>query len=594
MATVYSAAKQKNHLEEGSRTQNWRETYLSYLPRHRKHRWIIYTVLFVMFIMVILQLIYPWNKGLLFAEVNGISVRLGDHDEMAKIITEQFAATKITLTVGNDKKETYTLAQTGAEPNTEDMVARLSRYPLWQRLVPGSIFWQPAQIRMADVFYDTEQLTTFADARSKDLSFPPANARLAIKDGALIATAEIAGSDVRSDMIKQALGGAAIGLGQTTTIAIPSNRTPAERTTQDLARVRVQAEAVIARSVTIMANNQQFTPSRADIASWVLLNTDAKGSVILSIDEAKVKTYLSTINDRVGTPAGQTNINVVDGRESDRTTGATGKAIDSDTLAADLDEQLLQKTQPIVLTAILVDVQPSVVFNHKYTTTQAGLQAYVNDVANSQDMHIVVQQLSGEKWYAAARETESIPSASTYKLFLSLVLFDRIDKGEIGWDDPMLDTDVAGCFDRMTVPSTNPCAEAWIAQFGRQYVNDFIHARGFSDGTNFVVTDAIHTTAADLTKYMIGLNDGTLVSGANRDRLLNNLSRQPYKYGIPTGSSVPANQIYDKVGFLWDYVHDTAIVPHPRGTYILTIMSKGQGYAGVAAVARQIERIMYP
>jgi vancomycin resistance protein YoaR len=496
--------------------------------------------------------------------------------------------------VGNDKKETYTLAQAGAEPNTEDMVAKLSKYPLWQRLIPGSILWQPAHIETADVFYDTTQFTTFADARSKDLSFPPANARLAIKDGALVATAEVAGSDVNSDMVKQALSGAAIKIGQTTTIAIPSKRTAPERTAQDLAKVKTQAEAVIAHPVTITANGQQFTPSHADIASWVLLNTDAKGNVVLSIDETKVKTYLATINDKVGTPAGQTNINIVDGQESDRTTGTTGKAIDSDTLAHELNVQLLQSTQPIALTVTLVDVLPSVIFNHKYTTTQAGLQAYVTDVANAQDMHIVVQQLGGEKWYAAARETESIPSASTYKLFLSLVLFDRIDKGEIHWDDPWLDTDVAGCFDRMTVPSTNPCAEAWIAQFGRQYINDFVHARGFSDGTNFVVTDAIHTTAADLTKYMIGLNDGTLVSGANRDRLLNNLSRQPYKYGIPTGSSVPANQIYDKVGFLWDYVHDTAIVPHPRGTYILTIMSKGQGYAGVAAVARQIERIMYP
>ena len=93
---------------------------------------------------------------------------------------------------------------------------------------------------------------------------------------------------------------------------------------------------------------------------------------------------------------------------------------------------------------------------------------------------------------------------------------------------------------------------------------------------------------------MIGLNNGTLVSGANRDRLLNNLSRHPYKYGIATGSVVASDKVYDKVGFLWDYIHDTAIVTHPRGTYILTIMTKGQSYAAIANVTREIERIMYP
>ncbi|HMH70341.1 MAG TPA: serine hydrolase, partial [Candidatus Saccharimonadales bacterium] len=88
-----------------------------------------------------------------------------------------------------------------------------------------------------------------------------------------------------------------------------------------------------------------------------------------------------------------------------------------------------------------------------------------------------------------------------------------------------------------------------------------------------------------------GLNDGTLVSGDHRNRLLSSLGRHPYRYGIPTGS---AGIVHDKVGFLWDYVHDTAIVQHPRGTYLMTIMTKGQSYGAIASVTRQIERIMYP
>jgi len=52
--------------------------------------------------------------------------------------------------------------------------------------------------------------------------------------------------------------------------------------------------------------------------------------------------------------------------------------------------------------------------------------------------------------------------------------------------------------------------------------------------------------------------------------------------------------VHDKVGFLWDYVHDTAIVNHPKGNYVMTIMTKGQSYAAIAAVTREVERIMYP
>ena len=90
---------------------------------------------------------------------------------------------------------------------------------------------------------------------------------------------------------------------------------------------------------------------------------------------------------------------------------------------------------------------------------------------------------------------------------------------------------------------------------------------------------------------MIGLERGTLIGGAQRERLLSSLSRHPYRYGIPAGSK---GKVWDKVEFVWDYVNDTAIVHHPRGTYVMTILTRGQSYGAIAAMTRDIERIMYP
>ncbi len=290
-------------------------------------------------------------------------------------------------------------------------------------------------------------------------------------------------------------------------------------------------------------------------------------------------------------PAGQTDIKIVNGREVGRTVGSLGKGLDYDRIINQLASDLLETERQIVLDLPFKDLQPSVIFNSKYTSSQEGLQAYLNDTVRTKNMYIKVEQLDTGGWSSGARDTESIPSGSTYKLFVALILFDKMQKGEIRWADPMLDTTVSGCFERMTVASTNPCAESWIAQFGRQYINDFIHELGFSDGTSFTTGSANQTTAADLNKYMKGLNDGTLVKGEYRDRLLESLSKHPYTYGIPTGSQ---GQVYDKVGFLWDYIHDTAIVRHPRGDYVMTIMTQDQSYAAIAAVTREIERIMFP
>jgi hypothetical protein len=334
-----------------------------------------------------------------------------------------------------------------------------------------------------------------------------------------------------------------------------------------------------------------FTPSRDEIATWITIREDGAGALVLGADSEKISAYVATINKEVAVEPGTSNITIVNGYETSRTVAEPGKAINDNLLAVQLAEGLFSQDLNIIIDSQLVDVPPKIIYNNKYSASEEGLRAYVNDIASSKNVRISLVQLDGNKWTASARETESIPAASTFKLFVALVLFDKMDKGEIHWGDAILDTTVSGCFDRMTIASTNPCATEWINQFGRQYINDFIYARGFSNGTNFLASDAVHTTAADLTKFMIGLQNGSLIGGANRDRLLNSLSTHPYKYGVQTGSHGKA---YDKVGFLWDYIHDAAIVVHPRGTYVVTIMTKGYSYSTIADITRELERIMYP
>jgi hypothetical protein len=595
MATAHKAQKQKK-LSKSLRytapgAHAWvLEKYRTLLPGRKYARTVFWCIGALLVVIIGVQLMFPSNKGLPLSSVAGQSVRLATPSDMAKAIIEKFNQTRVKLAVGNAKTVEFDLKSAGAEPNTDEMVRRLSEYPLWQRFIPGSILWQPAQITTADVYFTNKPFKEFIAEKAKELNFPPQNARLAIKNGVLTTDEAVEGSEVKVDVLLNTISSTDITLGGTTIIQAPSKRTKAERYSRDLQPVRAEAEAIMTHTVAVTAEGKTFTPSKGGVASWLVLD-DANGKVVLSIDREKVKAYLETINKEVSTPAGQTNITIIDGRETNRTTGAPGRALAIDALADQIVQGLNRNTKEIKLQASFTEVQPSVIFNNKYTTTQEGLQAYVNDVASTRNIRISIQQIDGPKWSASARTNESTPSGSTFKLYVALVLFDKIEKGEIHWDDPMLDTTVAGCFERMTVPSTNPCAEAWIAQFGREYINNFIYARGFSTGTTFISDDAVRTTAADLTKFMIGLNDGSLVSSAYRDRLLDSLGRHPYRYGIPTGSQ---GVVHDKVGFLWDYVHDTAIVQHPRGTYVMTVMTKGYSYATIANITREVERIMYP
>jgi hypothetical protein len=565
-----------------------RRHYRAYMPDKKRYRIFVWVAFLSICSVIAGQMLYPPDRGLPLASIAGTSVAWRSYTDTAKVIVEKFDSSKVQLVLG-DKKATYSVKELGAEPNVDEMVEQTSTYPFWQRIIPGSILWQPAQVREGDIYYSTKALQTFVSERVKDFSFPAKNAHLEIKEGKLVADMDQPGSEVDAAALQQALSSVRISLGGETIIQVPHKQIAAQFDTNDLSKVRAQAEGALSHSISILADGKSFSPDTGEVASWLVLSGDEQPT--LTVDKEKIKAYLKKINDQVGKPAGQTNINLVDGREVDRQTGSTGRAIDSDGPTDQLAVAMLAPTKEIRLEAKFIEVLPSVIFNSKYTTTQEGLQAYVEDAAANRNMHIVIQQLDGAGWSAHARETESIPSASTYKLFIAKILFDKIDAGEIHWDDPMLDTDVAGCFERMTVASTNPCAESWIAQWGREYINQYVYRLGFSTGTSFTTGGAVQTTAADLNRYMTMLYNGTILSGANRDRLLDSLGRHPYRYGIPTGSQ---GEVHDKVGFLWDYVHDAAIVQHPRGTYIMTVMTKGQSYAAIAAVTRDVERIMYP
>lgn len=565
--------------------------YFWLMPNKKYHRVLVWVVFLFLSFITAAQLLYPVDRALPLARINDTSVGWAQDDQLAKILAEKFDDTKVQLTIGKDKTKTYPLKLAGAEPRTQAMIAQLTDYPLWMRYIPFSILWQSSGVTTVNVSYSDIVLGQFSETASKDLSFEPINARLAIKGGKLIASGDTPGSTVTPEAIKKLLSTTPLTLGTTTKLTVPSDRRVAPMTTGDFAAVKARAEAALSQKVTILADNKAFSPPRETVASWLVIGTNDKGDASLSLDASRIGQYLAEIDTAIGTPAGQTNITIVNGRETGRTPGQVGRGIDHPNMVAQLSATLLENNGEPELTAQFVALQPSIIYNSKYTATQEGLQAYLNDISRSRNMRISVQQLDGGGWSASARGDESTPSASTFKLYVSLMLFDRMEKGEIRWSDPMLDTTVAGCFNRMTIASTNPCAYKWLDTWGRGNVNTFVYGHGFSQGTVFSSNEATRTTANDLTKYMIGLNNGSLVKEPYREQLLHNLFIHPYQEGVPAGS---AGIVHNKVGFLWDYVHDTAIVQHPRGTYVVTVMTKGQSYRAIATVIREIERIMYP
>lgn len=564
--------------------------YYAIMPTKKHHRILIWVVFLCVATTIAGQMLYPPNRAVPFARLGSESVGWKDESELSQAIGTAFQQAKIRLTTDNRTVNDVLLSTTGAEPRTTDMAISLVEYPFWQRFVPGSLLWQRPSVSTWRLDFAATPLRVFCDAQSKELTYDAVNASLQIKDGILVATNEQKGSHTTTAQIADALKDAKIAYGGVTPISVTADTVKPTKTAADLSDVRSRAEAALSRSLMIQANARTFTPTAAEKALWLQLADDVSGATTLSISVPALNAYLDSLSKEVGTPAGQTDVTIKDGQEVSRVTGTVGSKISNQPLVDLIQEYLLNQKGRSPFIAEFVSVEPTIIYNKTYTATEAGLRAYITEQAKN-GAWISIRQLDGMHWSADADATDSVVSGSTFKLFVALYLFKEMDEGKRDWTTPILDTDTTTCFDRMTIASTNPCADEWLRQFGRTNVNAYLYNRGFSHATTFTHPEAAHTSALDLTTYMIGLEQGTLMSGTHRDRLLYSLSHHPYRYGIPTGSK---GQVWDKVGFLWDYVNDTAIVHHPKGTYVMTIMTQGKSYAAIASMTRDIERIMYP
>ncbi len=555
---------------------------------HQHHR-IVFAVGFLLLAELSYQLIFPYDTALPFSRAMGQSVAYEKSDKLAARFQDMFAHSSVALTNGSHTV-TIDLPNTGAVLNADVMTSELTTYPLWQRLVPFSIAWYQPQVNHLSVLVSGQQLAVATDDIANELSYAPTDADLELKKGNLTVTEAKEGRSVTESAVRDTLIQATYENG-VTTLTVPATVKNPTRSDADVEEAVMQAKRVLSAPITITIEGVgEVSPDTAARAEWMSVDLTKKPAE-LNINLDAITDYVTGVSDKVKVNPTATVVKVVDGEETGRTNGSAGKQLNITTISKTIRSALVSGEDPGLLQASFVPIASPVVYNRTYTHSLKGLRAYVDYATSTQNVRIVVQQLDSPGWSASGRAEESIPSASTYKLYVMMRVFDDINSGKLKWDTPMLDTTAGGCFERTIVPSLNACAEEWIRQYGRDNLNSYVHAKGFSNGTGFTFSDATHTTAGDLAKYLVGLYNGTLVSGSNRDMLLEKMGRQLYRYGIPTGTK---GWTQDKVGFLWDYIHDAGIVHNPKGTYVLVIMTKGYSYGYIANVAKQIDTILYP
>lgn len=544
----------------------------------------------IFFVVVLGQLLYPAEQALPRAYLGNNSVRGQSYDQLVERIITEFQNAEVEIKAG-DRAETLALSEIGAVVQAEAMAKNMLDYPWWQRLIPFSILKSSGYDSFV-LELDEQQLETAAAALSQKLSRPAQNATFAIDGGALTATEAVAGENVLESSVSESLKEADFEFGSTE-LRLDIKTVLPEVTDDDVATIRSQAEEILKREIIIESvGGKEFRPSQEDIAAWLSVKETESAHPELTLDHEKMGGYIGKLNAEVGIIPGTAVAILIDGEEISRTSAPSGLAIAADELKEGIERALFNESAEKRLSARLVIVPPLVRYERSYTSSEKGLRAYIDYISSTENIRVAVAEVGGKGWSAGGRSDEKTVSASTYKLYVAYMVYKQVSEKKMEWSTQMIGTDVATCLERMIVLSDNPCAEEFVRMIGGKQINAQLHAKGISASTTLITDDGIaQTTAGDLEKMLRGLEQGTLMNGGDRQNLLEKMERQRFRLGIPAGSS---GKVYNKVGFLWDYINDAAIVRHQKGTYTIAIITKGSNWGKVAEITRQIEKILYP
>lgn len=560
---------------------NWLHRLRSYIYRHRRSAIIIAAILLV---VITIQFLYPRDRMLPFVRLDDVRIGSSSQAQTVQYVIDHYSNVPVTLKIaGPAKKFTHktTTTEIGLVPDTERIVYNLKNYPWWERLVPFSLIVKGLTTNEEIVSrIDAEKFKNYADIELKACAVQPANASVAVKDGAVVLVSAKEGQKCNQEALEDALSDTPL-VQKGITTQLSAETIKPTRSDKDVSGLLKDATALTDNKIVLNLEGSDYAVSKATLAAWLVFADDPKTKKItVDVGTTQIREYLNTMQSKIYIAPGTTKVQTLDGNETSRTEGVAGRGFNFTATADALKKQVLAGDGTVK--GELVTLPSRVVYERSYTATRAGLQALLNDlVTDKGDYGISVRLLDGS--VISANGTKRYHPASTYKMYVAYSLLKRIASGEIKWEDTATaGKNISQCFDVMIVNSDNTCAE-WLGdKIGWSNINNEVKAIGLAN-TN-TIRGAMYSTADDETLFLMKLQNGTILGATERDRLLDVMKRQVYRSGIPAGVGVT---VADKVGFLDGKLHDAAIV-YGKQTYALTIMSYGSSWAQIADAARQI------
>lgn len=554
---------------------------------------LLFSLLIIPLGFIIWQLVYPGNNLAYFTSIDGVSLGGQSKEDAIKKLNKAYQDKQVNIYLGDNEKAFATpkSSEVGIETDNYSRV-QAKTYPWYLRLVPTSIFWASAISETPEPNHKNDESKIKSYVRQKfgeQCRVEPINPSAAYENKKIVIKDGSDGGECKSEDVINKLADIKPTLEKSieARLDVKPIKPPLEK-----ARLERLVEAIernLKKGVVVKTAKGGVDLEADKVREWLEFSVE-KDKVTVSLNDRNSNRLLKDkLSEKVAVKAGVTKVTTRDFAETGRQEGAKGKELEFDKTRQNIVDFLVSKNETIQ--AATKDIAPKIEYIRTYSKSHQGLSALIKNYSDDKPGTYAVSmvELSGARRTAGVNENMQFATASTFKVYVAYSVLRRIDSGEYKWNNSIiLSKNLSKCFEDMIVQSDNPCADALVKKIGYLPLHDDVQGLGLNN-TTFIDKESFKTTAADLSKFMGMLESRQLpIEDKNRELFLEALRRNIYRAGIPAGVT---SDVFDKPGFIDKLLHDTAIIHSPKGTYVLTIMTKDSSWPNIAELTKRIEEL---
>lgn len=582
------------------------------LPMWLSDHWKIVTagtIGVLMLITIGLQLVFPSNRLLPNAKVDGAAVGWMRKQDAAAKLDEAYGKLKLAIYFGETPAafQAPTFKDVGIGTDNNERLEAMA-YPWYLRIIPSSIFWADQLYKPGEIVYtyDKTRIDNYTQEKvGDDCTIPPKDASLKLVGDKLQLVPSVPGGTCDITRFQQVLAETKPLAGSKNEVRIDIRETPAMVDNDKANDLADTLNNRLATPMSIKADSSSLTIEGKLVLGWLdfksfIPETPAgqqpdqdkirDGSrLTFTVNKDRMKNGMAAdVSPKVAIPAGTTKISTSDFTETSHVNGQTGRELDPEKTALSVENYINKKLNQAI--AEPRSVAPKIVYTRTYSPTDNGFAAMLAQWPQEHPGTYAAsfKELSGVTPYRSAsyRGDVAMKSSGIENGFVGYAVLMGLKDSSILTSDKIVDNRLTNqCFSDMIERTDTKCSEAFMSKIGHETLVKRGQEIGLKN-TIFAQTET-KTSTNDLVGMLESLFRAKYATTVGGSRVLTAMQNTRMRDAIPAGISKGA--VANIAGEAGTIHNDAAIVYSPKGVFLLAVMSDGAGRKDIADLAKKID-----